>query len=155
MTMAERMKSLDLDGAVVAIDTWLGAWDHWLQPEWFSHLKFENGYPTIYHTFVSNIITRGLQDKVVPLPLDSLNAVKVLAQKNVSVDVLHIDGGHDFAAVTADLAAWWPLLREGGVLLGDDYHATGDVWPEVRKAFQEFFKTAEIEAVDGKCYIRK
>jgi hypothetical protein len=155
MTMADHMKALSLDGVVIAVDTWLGAWDHWIQPQWFSHLKFENGYPSIYHTFASNIISRQLQGYVVPLPLDSLNAVKVCAHHGLTVDVLHVDGGHDFAAVTADLAAWWPMLRDGGVLIGDDYHSEGDVWPEVREAFQAFFNTKDIEATGGKCYIRK
>jgi len=155
ITMAEEMNKLGIDGAIIAVDTWLGAWDHWLQPEWFSHLKFENGYPTIFNTFVANIVARKLEDKVIPLPLDSLNAAKVVSHYGIAIDLLHIDGGHDFSAVTADLNAWWPLLREGGILIGDDYHSSGDTWPEVRAAFQSFFSTTQIEAVDGKCYIKK
>ncbi len=155
ITMADRIKQLGLDAVVVAVDTWLGAWDHWLQPQWFSSLKIQDGYPTLFHTFASNIILKGLQEYVVPIPLDSLNAVKVLQARGVTVDLLHIDGGHDYPAVMADLTAWWPLLREGGVLLGDDYHSEGDVWPEVRQAFQAFFGTDQIEATGGKCYIQK
>jgi hypothetical protein len=41
------------------------------------------------------------------------------------------------------------------VLIGDDYHATGETWPEVRRAFQDFFQTTDIENEGGKCYIVK
>lgn len=155
ITMAERMRQSGLDGVVIAVDTWLGAWDHWLQPYWLPHLRFENGYPAIFHTFASNVLTRDLAGLVLPLPLDSVNAMVVLREHEVVADVVHVDGAHDYAAVTADLTAWWPLLRPGGVLIGDDYYPSKDTWPEVCQAFQDFFKTTEIEAVQGKCYIRK
>lgn len=38
-----------------------------------------------------------------------------------SLDVVYIDGNHTFAAVTADLTAWLPKVRRGGVLAGHDY----------------------------------
>ncbi|MBV8523326.1 MAG: class I SAM-dependent methyltransferase, partial [Acetobacteraceae bacterium] len=58
--------------------------------------------------------------------------------RNVKVDLVHLDGGHDYRSVMADLQAWWPLVRPGGILIGDDYNTNG-VWPEVRQAFDEFF----------------
>src|SRR5207245_10513593 len=36
VSMARTVKMLDLDAAIVAIDTWLGSWEHWLQPQWLS-----------------------------------------------------------------------------------------------------------------------
>jgi hypothetical protein len=50
---------------------------------------------------------------------------------------------------------WWPLLAVGGILIGDDYHPNAESWPEVRRAFQDFFKTTEIENSGGKCLLRK
>jgi predicted O-methyltransferase YrrM len=38
-----------------------------------------------------------------------------------SVDLVFLDASHDEPAVTADIAAWWPSLRAGGVLAGHDY----------------------------------
>ena len=32
-----------------------------------------------------------------------------------------IDALHTYDAALADLRAWWPALREGGLLSGDDY----------------------------------
>ncbi len=137
ISLASKMKALDLDAVVIAVDTWLGAWDHWTSDEWFAHLNFSNGYPSIYHTFAANIIGEGLQDYVLPLPLDSVNAANVMRHHEVQVDAVHIDGGHDYHAVTSDLREWWPMIRQGGVLIGDDYPH----WPEVKKAFDDFFIT--------------
>ena len=155
ITMANRMRELGLDGVVIAIDTWLGAWDHWIQPVWFENLRFESGYPSIYKTFAANICERELTGYVLPLPLDSINASVLLGHRAVTPNVLHIDGGHDFHTVLGDLRAWWPMLAPGGVLIGDDYHPSGDTWPTVREAFHEFFKVDFIENVGGKCWVRK
>jgi hypothetical protein len=66
----------------------------------------------------------------------------------------------------ADLKAWWPELTPGGVLVGDDYFKKSLVqgllgqekWPEVRRAFDEFFAAnahTMFESGDGKCYVGK
>ena len=41
----------------------------------------------------------------------------------------------DYESVTADLVAYWRVLRQGGVLIGDVFDQT---WPEVVRAVQEF-----------------
>ncbi len=136
ISLASRMRDLNLDGVVIAVDTWLGAWDHWTSDEWFPHLNFSNGFPALYHTFAANIVGAGLQDYVLPLPLDSINAANVLRHHEVlPLDVIHIDAGHDYHAVTSDLREWWPMIRPQGVLIGDDYPH----WPGVKKAFDDFF----------------
>lgn len=38
-----------------------------------------------------------------------------------SLDFAYIDAGHDLESVRADLAAWLPLVRPGGILAGHDY----------------------------------
>ncbi len=40
------------------------------------------------------------------------------------IAVLHVDGNHVFESVAADVAAWLPMLCDGGWLVLDDY-----VWP--------------------------
>lgn len=36
-------------------------------------------------------------------------------------DWIYVDALHTYDAVLADLRAWWPRLRSGGLLSGDDY----------------------------------
>ena len=38
-----------------------------------------------------------------------------------SVDWIYIDGNHSYEFVKEDLNGWWPKLRSGGFLCGDDY----------------------------------
>jgi cephalosporin hydroxylase len=154
--MANELKNARLPGVVIAIDTWLGAADHWTS-QYFAELNFVNGYPTLYHKFLCNIVRSDVVDYVVPLPLDSMNAAHTLKTVGIRPQVVHIDGGHEYDSVMADIRAWWPLLLPGGLLIGDDYHLTG-LWPGVRRAFDEFFGElglAPFEHMDGKCRIAK
>ena len=155
ITMGRRMRELGIDGAVIAVDTWLGASEHWLNREWHDSLRLHDGYPSLYKTFAANIAHEGLQDYVIPLPLDSVNAAHVLMSKSLEADLIHIDGGHDFDSVTNDLKLWWPMIREGGLLIGDDYHPFGDTWPEVRRGFHTFFNVDYVRNTGGKCVIMK
>ena len=162
VTMAKEIKRLKLDAVVIAIDTWLGSSEHYLWEKFIPDLDFEFGYPRLYHKFAANICKEDLQDFVVPLALDSINAFQLLKERRIRPDVLHIDAGHDYLSVMADLKAWWPQLNAGGVLIGDDYFKKPLVgqgkWPEVRQAFDEFFaanRHTVFENTDGKCYVGK
>jgi predicted O-methyltransferase YrrM len=161
VTMAKEIQRLELDAVVIAIDTWLGSSEHYLWEKFVPDLDFALGYPRLYHKFAANIVNEGLADIVVPLPLDSINGFQLLKAKGIRPDVLHIDAGHDYQSVMADLKAWWPLLNDGGVLVGDDYFKPflgKGKWPEVRQAFDEFFTVTPhvlFESGEGKCYVGK
>ncbi len=156
--MAKHMRELGLDAVVIAVDTWLGSWDHWRNDQHFRELCFDHGYPRLYEKFAANVVRHGLQDYVVPLPLDSVNARNVLGHFKVAADVVHIDAGHDYDAVTSDLTQWWQALRPGGLLIGDDYHADGIRWPDVRRATDDFLARTPHTAFEfghGKCRVVK
>ncbi|AEG50337.1 hypothetical protein Sphch_2694 [Sphingobium chlorophenolicum L-1] len=158
IAMASKMRDLDIDGAIICVDTWLGAADHWTQNEWFEHLGWDHGWPNLHRKFMANIIDAGLQDYVVPLPVDSINAAEVLKHYSVQADVIHIDAGHEYRSVISDLHAWWPILKEGGLYIGDDYYDNGIDWPGVQQAHDEFFKELNLlpfEHGSGKCRLRK
>lgn len=162
VTMANEIKRLNMDAVVIAIDTWLGSCEHYLWEKFIPDLDWEFGYPRLYHKFAANICNEGLAQQVVPLPLDSINALQLLKERGIRPDVLHIDAGHDYLSVMTDLKAWWPQLNNGGVLIGDDYFKKSflskDKWPEVRQAFDEFFFATphtKFESEEGKCYIKK
>src|ERR1700744_5763069 len=47
ITMADTIRKNEADGVVIAVDTWLGSWEHWLNDGWFSALGGDHGYPTL------------------------------------------------------------------------------------------------------------
>lgn len=136
--MADQMRRLEIDAVVIAVDTWLGSWEHWEQEEFFPDLLFDHGYPSLYFTFLANVVEEGVEKYIVPLPLDSANAAFVVQRKHIFADMIHIDGGHDYDAVLSDMHRWWKILRPGGLMVMDDYDATGAVWPSVRDAVDYF-----------------
>jgi len=44
-------------------------------------------------------------------------------------DFIYVDARHDFKGVYEDMVAWWPKLRDGGIMAGHDY-VTQDDGPE-------------------------
>jgi hypothetical protein len=59
---------------------------------------------------------------------------------DASLDFAFIDGNHMYEAVCADIAAWWPKIRRGGLLTGHDYGTGRDaegIWG-VKRAVDEF-----------------
>lgn len=52
-------------------------------------------------------------------------------------DFVFIDADHTYAGISADIEAWWPKVRQGGMLLGHDWeHAE---FPGVTRAVRERF----------------
>ena len=152
LVIGRKARQENLDCAIIAVDTWLGNSEHWTNRVLRTTVTRRYGYPTTFHTFISNVIHDRQAYQFVPLPLDSVNAAEVLKHYDVSADLIHIDAGHDYTSVMTDLRTWWPLLREGGVLVGDDYYTDGN-WPGVKHAFDEFFESVEHDA--GKCRVHK
>lgn len=85
--------------------------------------------------FWHNVTARGLEDVVTPLIGRS---EKYYALWRHDLDLLFVDGSHDLSIVRADLAAFFPSLKRGGVLLMHDVYAedvptgnTAPVWMNV------------------------
>lgn len=61
-------------------------------------------------------------------------------------DFVFIDADHRYEAVKADIEAWWPKIRVGGMLLGHDW---GDrAFPGVERAVRERFGEPDIIGAD-------
>lgn len=156
VALASRLRDLQLDAVVIAVDTWLGSSEHWMHDEFFEYLNLVQGRSSLMQKFLSNVVRLGLENYIVPLPLDSINASRLLKHFGVRPDVIHIDGGHDHWSVVADLFEWWPQISDGGIIIGDDYWMNGG-WPDVRRAFDDFFGALQLPLEEklGKCRIRK
>jgi|688.fasta_scaffold189028_2 predicted O-methyltransferase YrrM len=55
-----------------------------------------------------------------------------------SIDVVYIDGCHEYDSVKQNIELYYPKIKRGGFLTGHDYHYSPDVWPGVTKAVNEF-----------------
>jgi Methyltransferase domain len=133
--MSNKCKELNDDFEIVCVDTFLGSVEHWTEISY--KFNYEFGRPILYNQFLSNIIKTENTEYITPLPLDSQNAFLLLSHHNVKADLIYIDAGHDYHSVKKDLENYWLLLREGGILIGDDYwcddivKATNDVFGSI------------------------
>ena len=153
--MADICGELGLSTEIVCVDTWLGNWQHWSRKDGVgsrADLKLINGYPSLYFQFLSNVIAKGHQDTITPLPLTGIAGAKLLAHHSLSPDFVYIDGDHEYESVIADLRAWSALIAPHGILLGDDYE-----WPGVRRAVAEIVAEGRwrIEPAGGKFVLRR
>jgi hypothetical protein len=146
IAFAQRLQQLGPGHRLVCVDTWLGAPEFWTwglrDRSRGGSLKPVHGWPTVYYTFLSNVHRSNVQDVVAPLPISSLQGALVLAHYSCQADAVYIDGSHEYEAVLADLLAYWPLLKRGGVCFGDDWCAE---WPGVRAAVDEFAAQRGLE----------
>lgn len=71
--------------------------------------------------------------------------------KDESVDFVLIDGPHDVDSVRADIDAWLPKVRPGGVLAGDDHEAH---YPGVEEACREAFGPRGYEVIGTSWRVR-
>ena len=62
---------------------------------------------------------------------NSLDIAKTF--KDGSLDFVYIDANHTYESVKEDLRAWFPKVREGGLMEGHDYQME-----EVKRAIDEF-----------------
>ena len=46
-------------------------------------------------------------------------------------DWIYVDAGHTYEHVSRDVRTWWPKLRRGGMLSGDDFADSLDTFPTV------------------------
>ncbi len=139
---------------LVCIDTFLGSWEHWEKGADNAPVAFRNGRPVLYEQFLANVMKHGLEGVITPLPLDSGNAATLLAKLGVQADMIYVDADHEYEGVLADIEAYWPLVRPGGVLLGDDFVQE---WPGVIRAVCDFSNRIGVEyaTVEEKWYMQK
>ncbi len=87
-----------------------------------------------YETFIANVRQAGLTKIVLPLRCESVRAARFIAN---DLSAVFIDGEHDYDNCLADIRAWLPKVRSGGILAGHDYNSKD--FPGVVKAVCEAF----------------
>ena len=123
------------------VDTWDG-FDSYNQYRNDEDVKQQ----TLYSCFLDNIKT--VQDVIIPIRQKSLQAATTFKDK--SVDFIFIDASHDYKDVKEDIKAWFPKLKQSGILAGHDYQSH---CPGVIKAVHEFSEQQKIPLVtQGMCW---
>lgn len=82
--------------------------------------------------FTSNIAEAGVFDDVTSLQMSTIDAALIWKEP---IDYLYLDADHSYEGCRADLELWWPHLKIGGLIAGDDY---GDGRFGVTQAWDEF-----------------
>ncbi len=143
INMAREIKRLGLNCELVCVDTWLGSPEHWLRhmAGWYESLAIQNGFPKLYFTFLANVVREGLTDIVTPFPSTSDNAAYIFEKLGIHFDIAYIDAAHEYEPALRDYTNYWSILREPGLLIGDDYNAS---WPGVVRAANDFAKSQSI-----------
>lgn len=93
----------------------------------------------LFDIFLNNI--RPVADRI--KVVRSLSAEAAHLYQDDSLDFVFIDAGHEYPDVSADIKAWWPKVKPGGVFAGDDYYGQG-----VKRAVNEMFGD-RVEDIQG------
>lgn len=130
----------DRDAAILCVDTWYGGVDHYKgAPE---KINMHFGRPDLYYRFMSNVVQRGCEDRIVPLALDSINAARLLKWMGIQADMVYVDASHEESDVLRDYLFFWELVKPGGVMLCDDWSGH---FPDVIKDGEKFMKLSGVK----------
>jgi len=127
--MAVELANVNKDIKFFCVDTWQGSAEHA-----DSHRQ---ELPQLYDIFLNNM--KPLEKYYTPMKISSLEAAGKFA--DASLDFVFIDASHEYQDVLNDIAAWWPKVKPGGILAGDDFSSS---WPGVVQAVKESFESFEI-----------
>ena len=138
--MGEQIKKSSKNIKFYAVDTWEGS-EEISHKETIEKLKNEN--LTLFDIFNHHIQMCGVQEQVIPLKTTSVEAAKQFEDN--SLDFVHIDASHDYENVLADIIAWYPKVKPGGFITGDDYVIS---WGGVIQAVKEYFTGKSVVLLD-------
>ena len=79
------------------------------------------------------------------MKMKSVDASTIFKNADYKFDLVFIDGCHEEECIKEDIEAWYPLVKEGGILCGHDY-GNKDVMG-VQRVVNSFFKTNEFEII--------
>ena len=97
----------------------------------------ESREPRCYEAFMRNLERCNVADTIEPLNMSSAAASR--RYEAGSLDFVLVDADHSYESVKNDLELWYPKVKNGGIICGDDFNRVH--FPGVVKAVTEFFST--------------
>jgi predicted O-methyltransferase YrrM len=138
------------DGAkIFAVDNFQGLSTCGEDAAWYNRHFKQLGANSTLEIFRANFAALGFASRGEPVVSDSLAAAQTLSVKRGTIDFIFIDGDHSYAACKADIEAWAPFVKRGGVIAFHDFGSRAD---GVTRAIFEEIKAgrfAEIVGVAG------
>ncbi len=99
---------------ITCIDTFEGSIEH------HNDYTYRDIIPQLYDTFCHNIST--YRDRVIVKRSYSQDALKELKDNKNYYDFVYIDADHHASSVLEDAVLSFPLLKQNGILIFDDYN---------------------------------
>lgn len=138
--LATEFKNRNKFPQIYSVDTWEGSNEN----IHFDLISKIGGKENLYHKFLNNLKSAGVDDIVTPIRMQSVDASKLFEDE--SLDVVFIDASHSYQDVYNDIFHWYPKVKKGGIISGHDYvpgHLVSEVG--VVKAVNEFFLGKNLE----------
>jgi len=134
--------ALPADGVLFAVDHWQGVQEDDAQRHLYADVLAHRDPRAEFEAALQDAIALG---RVVPVAMPSTEAADHLMEAHGPIfDFVFIDADHSYAGCGADIDAYRPLLRPGGVLAGHDY---AERWPGVRQAVDE--RVRKVQSAPG------
>ena len=114
------------NGTLTCVDTWGGNLDD-------NGGSMPGQVPIMLLSCARAIVEAGVGAHVRLIPSMTSEAAKYWAEP---IDFLYVDADHGYEGCRADLEAWWPFVKPGGLVIGDDYDHPR--YPGVKQAWDEF-----------------
>jgi predicted O-methyltransferase YrrM len=134
---------------IFAVDNFQGLSTCGEDAAWYNRHFRQLGTNSTLDIFRANFAALGFSSRSEPVVSDSLAAARSLETRHDTIDFIFIDGDHSYDACKADIGAWAPLVKRGGVIAFHDFGSRAD---GVTRAIFEETKAgrfAEIVGVAG------
>jgi hypothetical protein len=94
-------------------------WEKYPQSDIGGHFTWDFTVPTLTKLRLDFQAKYKDDRRVIIRHMSSVEAASTIPDGEL--DLCFIDAGHDYASIHADLYAWWPKVRRGGLICGHDY----------------------------------
>jgi predicted O-methyltransferase YrrM len=123
VTWAQAIRDFAGDGRVTCVDVWKPYFDlHVNGSEIYHAMEHAAQSGDIHRLFLHNIRSAGVEDLIDYLIGDSRVILPTLTDDKY--DIVFIDGAHVYDVVSSDISNAKRLVRDGGIICGDDLELT-------------------------------
>ena len=131
---------------IYAVDNFQGLSTCGEDAAWYDRHFQKLGANSTLEIFQRNFSDLGFASRAEPVVSDSLAAAQKLAPLRGTIDLIFIDGDHSYDACKADIQAWAPFVKRGGVIAFHDFGSRAD---GVTRAIFEETKAGRFAEIVG------